>query len=95
VAIRTFKDADAEAFFKRGARARKKGWDVAHSVVRRKLDMLDYAKELNDLRSPPNNRLEALKSDLEGFYSIRINDQWRVIFRWDYEPYEVAIIDYH
>jgi toxin HigB-1 len=95
VAIRSFKDANAEAFFKTGTRARKKGWDATHSVVRRKLDMLHYAKELSDLRSPPNNRLESLKGDLEGLYSIRINDQWRIVFGWDHEPYEVAIMDYH
>lgn len=57
--------------------------------------MLDYAKELIDLQSPPSNRLEKLKGNLEGFYSIRINDQWRVIFKWDSQPYEVSVVDYH
>lgn len=58
--------------------------------------MLDYAVELRDLRSPPGNRLEALKGDFAGFYSIRVNDQWRVIFRWsDLGPEEVDVIDYH
>ncbi len=93
--IRSFKDSDAEAFFKSGFRSRKKGWDVARDIVRRKLDMLHYAKELTDLRSPPNNRLESLKGDLKGLYSIRINDQWRVVFGWDREPYDVRIMDYH
>lgn len=65
------------------------------NIAKRKLDMLDYAKALSDLRSPPNNRLERLNGDLEGFYSIRINDQWRIIFRWDTVPYEVSIADYH
>ena len=78
MAIRSFKDSDAEAFFKRGITARRKGWNSAGDVVRRKLDMLHYAKELRDLRSPPSNRLESLKGDLAGLYSIRlmINGAW-------------------
>ncbi len=95
MAIRSFKDSDAEAFFNTGTRARKKGWDSARDIVRRKLDMLHYAKELTDLRSPPNNRLEGLKGNLEGLYSIRINDQWRIVFGWNKEPYDVRIMDYH
>ena len=58
--------------------------------------MLDYAHQLDDLRAPPGNRLEALKGSLAGFHSIRINDQWRVIFRWtDAGPTEVDVVDYH
>ncbi len=58
--------------------------------------MLDYADQLDDLRSPPGNRLEALKGDLAGHHSIRINDQWRVVFRWtDTGPTDVDIVDYH
>jgi len=57
--------------------------------------MLHYAKELYDLRSPPSNRLESLKGDLKGLYSIRINDQWRIVFGWDHEPFDVRIMDYH
>jgi len=58
--------------------------------------MLDYAHELRDLKSPPGNRLEALKGDLAGFHSIRINDQWRVVFRWtENGPVDVDIRDYH
>ena len=61
-----------------------------------KLDMLDYAHKLTDLASPPGNRLEALKGNLAGFHSIRINDQWRVVFRWtDSGPADVDILDYH
>jgi proteic killer suppression protein len=57
--------------------------------------VLDYALQLADLRSPPGNRLEALKGDLAGFHSIRVNDQWRVIFRWtDAGPTEVDVGDY-
>lgn len=95
MAIRSFKDPDAEAFFKNGVRARKKGWDQFREIAKRKLDMLQYAKELWDLRSPPNNRLESLKGDLKGLYSIRINDQWRVVFKWENEPHDVRIMDYH
>ncbi len=58
--------------------------------------MLDYADQLDDLRSPPGNRLEALKGNLDGHHSIRINDQWRVVFRWtDTGPTDVDIVDYH
>ncbi len=58
--------------------------------------MLRRAKDLNDLKIPPSNRLEALKGDLEGFYSIRINDQYRIMFRFENgDAYDVAIIDYH
>ena len=58
--------------------------------------MLDYAAALTDLASPPGNRLEALKGSLRGFHSIRINDQWRVVFRWtDSGPGQVDIGDYH
>ncbi len=58
--------------------------------------MLDYASELRDLASPPGNRLEALKRALAGMHSVRINDQWRVVFRWTPTgPDEVDIVDYH
>lgn len=93
--IRSFKDSDAEAFFKNGTRPRRKGWDSVRNLIKRKLDMLHYSKELKDLRSPPNNRLESLKGDLAGFYSIRINDQWRIVFRWDQAPCDIRILDYH
>jgi len=62
----------------------------------RKLDMLARAYTLNDLRAPPGNRLESLKGDWKGYYSIRINDQWRVVFRWDgHDASKVVIVDYH
>lgn len=65
-------------------------------VAKRKLVTLDAANRLDDLLVPPSNRLEKLSGDLQGFYSIRINDQWRVVFRWkDGEPYDVRIVDYH
>ena len=65
-------------------------------IARRKLVQLDAAAELSDLMVPPGNRLEALKGDLRGHHSIRINDQWRIIFRWtEAGPEEVEIVDYH
>ena len=96
MAILSFKDLDAEAFFLKGSRPRKKGWGNAHSITRRKLDMLHYAKELKDLLSPPGNRLELLRGNLAGLYSIRINDQWRICFRWESDGvYDVEVVDYH
>lgn len=64
--------------------------------AKRKLHLLDLAEELNDLKSPPGNRLEALSGNRQGQYSIRINDQWRVCFRWTTAGAEdVEIVDYH
>jgi proteic killer suppression protein len=72
---------------------------LPHEIIRKtlnKLDVLNGAHDLLDLRSPPGNRLEALKGDLSGYYSIRVNDQWRIIFRWkDGNAYEVQLTDYH
>jgi len=93
--IGSFKDADAERFFKTGKAPKKKAWALLKPIVRRKLDMLSYAGALHDLASPPGNRLEALRGNLAGWYSIRINDQWRIIFRWEDRPMDVQIVDYH
>jgi len=61
-----------------------------------KPDVLNVVRSLDDLKSPPGNRLEALKGDFKGFHSIRINAQWRILFRWqNSNAYEVRIIDYH
>jgi proteic killer suppression protein len=69
--------------------------DIA-DASRRKLRMLDYAKSLSDLRNPPGNRLEALRDDRAGQYSIRVSDQWRVCFKWyDGNAHDVEIVDYH
>ncbi len=57
--------------------------------------MLDAAERIDDLRSPPGNRLEKLKGDRQGTWSIRINDQWRICFRWDEGAHDVEIVDYH
>ena len=65
-------------------------------VARRKLRMLNNAQSVSDLRVPPNNRLEALQGSRRGQHSIRINDQWRICFRWkDGDAYDVEIVDYH
>ena len=65
-------------------------------AARRKLQYLHEAEDLRDLKSPPGNRLEGLKGDLKGFHSIRINDQWRVVFRWSAgNAFDVQIVDYH
>ncbi len=65
-------------------------------IAVRKLDMLDAASTLNDLKAPPANRLEALKGDLKGFYSIRINDQYRIVFKFkNGNAHDVYITDYH
>jgi len=60
------------------------------------LDLLNAAADLKDLAAPPGNRLEALKGDLKGFHSIRVNDQWRIVFRWvDGDAFDVRFVDYH
>lgn len=65
-------------------------------VARRKLRMIDNAKKLNDLRIPPGNRLEKLEGNWEGYWSIRINDQWRICFEWEGDhAYKLQIVDYH
>ena len=65
-------------------------------VARRKLRMINNAQNMNDLRVPPANRLEKLKGDLAGYHSIRINDQWRIIFTWrQSDAYQVELVDYH
>jgi proteic killer suppression protein len=96
MAIKSFASRAIELFFTEGSIPKRAGWAGVARVAARKLDMLDYAEQLTDLMSPPGNRLETLKGDLAGFHSIRINDQWRVIFRWtDSGPVDVDILDYH
>jgi len=91
--IRTFRDADTEALFL-GGRVRR--WTSMENVAMRKLAMLNRAARINDLRIPPENRLEALKHDRAGQYSIRINDQYRVCFVWrNGDAHDVEIVDYH
>ena len=96
VAVRGFASSEVERFYLSGRVPRRAGWGRLASVATRKLDMLHYADRLEDLRSPPGNMLEALKGRLRGLHSIRINAQWRVIFRWTPAgPTEVDIVDYH
>ena len=92
--IRSFADKAAERFFRDGVCPAR--WRSLQSTAARKLDMLDAATRLEDLRSPPGNRLEALKGDRKDQHSIRINRQWRICFRWTLEgPEAVEIVDYH
>lgn len=92
--IRSFRDRRTEAVFQGQC---PKGFPTdIFPVARRKLGMLDAALTLDALRVPPANRLEALKKDRKGRHSIRINDQWRVCFRWtNLGPEAVEIVDYH
>jgi len=92
--IRSFADRATERFFTNGDCPAR--WRAFEAVVARKLDMLDAATAPSDLRSPPGNRLELLKGRRMGQYSIRINRQWRLCFRWSAEgPVDVEITDYH
>jgi toxin HigB-1 len=92
--IKSFVDAETEKVFNRRF-SRKLPGDI-QAVALRKLRMLNNAHGINDLRSPPANRLERLSKDREGQYSIRINDQWRVCFVWqDGDAHSVEIVDYH
>ena len=92
--IRSFADRESQRLFARTPGRRFP--PELHRVMLRKLVQLDAAERLEDLRIPPGNRLEALKGDRKGQHSIRVNDQWRVCFRWDDgDAYEVEIVDYH
>jgi proteic killer suppression protein len=94
--ILSFSDRATERFFLEGRVQKTVGWASIRNVVRRKLDVLHYAASLLDLRSPPGNRLERLRGNLADFHSVRVNDQWRVVFRWTASgPEEVRVEDYH
>ncbi len=91
--IRSFADKDTERLARR---ERVRRFVQIERVALRKLRMIEAAEVLEDLRVPPGNRLEALKGDRAGQHSIRINDQYRVCFRWlDGEAHDVEIVDYH
>jgi proteic killer suppression protein len=92
--IKSFRSKETERLFLRHFSRRFPA--NLHQIAWRKLAILDAAERLDDLRVPPGNRLEKLSGDREGEYSIRINDQWRICFRWsDGDAYEVEIVDYH
>ncbi|HUP21020.1 MAG TPA: type II toxin-antitoxin system RelE/ParE family toxin [Gemmatimonadota bacterium] len=92
--IRGFRDKDTERLFSRERSGRLPG-DIQRAALR-KLLMLDAAESLGDLRIPPGNRLEKLEGNREGQHSIRVNDRWRVCFRWRAgDAYDVEIVDYH
>jgi proteic killer suppression protein len=92
--ILDFADKETESVW-RGERSRRLPASI-QDIARRKLRMLNNAQVLDDLRIPPANRLEALKGDRKGQHSIRINDQWRICFKWkDGNCSEVGIVDYH
>ncbi len=91
--IRSFKDRDTESIFHQ---TRVRAFEKIAGVALRKLVQIDSADELRDLASPPANRLEVLKGNRAGQHSIRINDQYRVCFRWVAgHAFDVEIVDYH
>ena len=95
--IDSFGDKGTEDLFhgRKTKRTRAFPADLLGTALR-KLDMINAAEKIDDLKAPPANRLEALKGDLKGSYSIRINDQFRIVFRWsEGKAYEVRIVDYH
>lgn len=92
--ITTFKCKETEKIWN-GTTSTRLPIDI-QNVARRKLRMINAATIINDLRVPPNNKLEALQNDRLGQYSIRINDQYRICFKWDLNTaYDVEIVDYH
>jgi proteic killer suppression protein len=92
--IKSFTDKETEKVWN-GIRSKKLPNEI-QEVARRKLRMLNSSQDITDLRIPPSNRLEKLKGNREDFYSIRINNQWRIIFKWiNNDAYSVEILDYH
>jgi len=92
--IKSFKDKETEKVYSREGSSELPR-DIQQTALR-KLRMINNAKNLNDLRIPPANRLEKLKGTREGQYSIRINDQWRICFTWqEADAYDIEITDYH
>jgi proteic killer suppression protein len=92
--LRSFGSKETEKVWK-GIRSTKLPHEI-QNIARRKLRMINNSFDLKDLRIPPSNRLEKLSGNRKDFYSIRINDQWRIIFKWEEgHAIEVAIVDYH
>jgi proteic killer suppression protein len=95
--IASFGDKQTEDLFhgRPSARTRRFPPDLTRLALR-KMEVLNAASSVIDLRAPPGNRLEALKGDLQGFHSIRVNQQWRLVFRWEgSDAHEVRLTDYH
>jgi proteic killer suppression protein len=91
--IQSFADEETQAVYLTGTSRR---WANIARVAARRLQAIDFASAIEDLKNPPGNRLEKLKSDREGWWSIRINDQYRVCFRWDgKDAWDVEIVDYY
>jgi proteic killer suppression protein len=91
--IKSFAGRRTKELFETGESRR---WSSIARVAVRKLVQIDSVASLNELNAPPGNRLEALKGDRAGQHSIRINDQWRICFRWESDGvYDVEIVDYH
>ena len=92
--IKTFRDKDTERIFER---QRVKRFSLTiQKLAQRKLDLIDGADLIEDLRTPPGNRLEKLSGNRKGQYSIRVNNQWRIYFRWrSGQATDVEIVDYH
>ena len=91
--IRSIADRETEAVYLTG---RSRRWGKVARIAARRLQAIDFASAIEDLLNPPGNRLEKLKGDRKGWWSIRINDQYRVCFRWDdKDAWDVGIVDYH
>lgn len=91
--IQSFADSDSRQLF---MEEKNRRFAAIARVALRKLIQMNRARQLSDLAVPPGNRLEALRGDRSGFHSIRINDQWRIVFRWtEAGPAQVALLDYH
>ncbi len=91
--IKSFRSKETGRLFNR---LRSRRWQSVAAVARRKLELLNAAKSLDELRIPPGDRLEALKGDRRGEHSLRINDRWRICFVWrEGDAHEVEITDYH
>lgn len=96
MAIRSFGDLAAADLYhgKDTSRVRRFPQSIVNAALR-KMDVFNAAPKLDNLRSPPGNRLETLKGTLTGYHSIRVNDQWRITFRWNDDAYVDSLVDYH
>ena len=94
--IKSFSDKNTKDFFISGNVGKGIGWSSVSRIAKRRLNILHYASDLKDLKAMPGNKLEILKGNLKEYYSIRINDRWRIIFKWSESgANNVSIIDYH